>query len=76
MDDNHQITGQEIGRLQAQVGILSEQVAEIAKTLRAIELDLASAKGSAKVVIGVSVLLGGAASFLLEKAVTLMFLKP
>ena len=64
----------EIGALGAQVEMLGEQVkaltkqmAEQNRTLQSIQLELASARGAGRVVIGIAVLFGGIASFIVQK---------
>lgn len=48
---------------------LNDNLAGIAKSMRAIEIELATAKGSAKVVIGVAALFGSFAAFVIEHVI-------
>ena len=64
----------EIGSLNARVDglerwmkALTEQMGEQTKALQAIEKDLASAKGAGRVVIGLSMLIGGFLTFIGER---------
>lgn len=70
----------EMGELSARVDALGDamkesnrQLAEQGKTLKAIQLELASAKGAGRAVVGIAVMFGGALTLIAQKVLGKLF---